>query len=175
MNGWLYDPAIWSVENGEIVGRAPNGIEHNTWAVGPLRFTDFRMTVEVKLVNDLGNSGIQVRSSRALDGEVSGLQADIGAGWWGKLYEEHGRGLLEAAGAAAHVKRGDWNTYEVVITGDRIQTALNGHKIVDRSDAEIAQQGIVALQLHSGGPTEVRFRNFSFELSPSPQLTTTNK
>ncbi len=175
LNGWLYDPAIWSVENGEIIGRAPNGIDHNTWAVGPLRFTDFRMTVEVKLVNDIGNSGIQVRSSRALDGEVSGLQADIGAGWWGKLYEEHGRGLLEDAGGAEHVKRGDWNTYEILITGDRIQTALNGHQVVDRTDAEIAQQGIVALQLHSGGPTEVRFRNFSFELSPSPQLTTTNK
>jgi putative heme-binding domain-containing protein len=175
LNGWLYDPAIWSVENGEIIGRAPNGIDHNTWAVGPLRFTDFRMTVEVKLVGDIGNSGIQVRSSRALDGEVSGLQADIGAGWWGKLYEEHGRGLLEDAGGAEHVKRGDWNTYEILLTGNRIQTALNGQQVVDRTDPEIAQQGIVALQLHSGGPTEVRFRNFSLELSPSPQLTTTNK
>ena len=96
LDGWLYDPDYWRVENGEIIASAPDGIPHNTWATGPLHFKDFRMIVEVKLVDDAGNSGIQFRSSRALDGEVSGLQADIGPGWWGKLYEEHGRGLLEA-------------------------------------------------------------------------------
>ena len=175
LDGWLYDPEYWRVENGEIIASAPDGIGHNTWAAGPLHFTDFRMIVEVKLVGDVGNSGIQFRSSRALDGEVSGLQADIGPGWWGKLYEEHGRGLLENQGAAEHIRRGEWNTYEIVAVGDRVLTAINGHPAVDRTDAEFAKSGIIALQLHSGGPMEVRFRNFRFELSPSPQLSTTKQ
>lgn len=175
LDGWLYDPQYWRVENGEIIASAPDGIAHNTWAAGPLHFRDFRMIVEVKLVDDAGNSGIQFRSSRALDGEVSGLQADIGPGWWGKLYEEHGRGLLDDTGAATHIKRGEWNTYEIVAVGDRVLTAINGHAVVDRSDAEFAKSGIVALQLHSGGPTEVRFRNFRFELSPQPVLRTVSR
>ena len=25
---------------------------------------------------------------------MKGYQADVGPGWWGKLYEENGRGLL---------------------------------------------------------------------------------
>ena len=175
LDGWLYDPEYWRVEDGEIIASAPNGIDHNTWAAGPLHFTDFRMIVEVKLVGDVGNSGIQFRSSRALDGEVSGLQADIGPGWWGKLYEEHGRGLLVDDGAAEHIQRGEWNTYEIVAVGDRVLTAINGHPAVDRTDAEFAKSGIIALQLHSGGPMEVRFRNFRFELSPSPQLSTTKQ
>jgi len=175
LDGWHYDPDVWSVENGEIVGRAPNGIDHNTWATGPLQFTDFRMTVEVKLVDDTGNSGIQFRSSRGPDGEVSGLQADIGQGWWGKLYEEHGRGLLDETGAAEHVRRGEWNSYEIVAVGNHVLIALNGHKIVDVVDDQFARRGIVALQLHSGGPTEIRFRSFDFELSPPAVLRTVNQ
>ena len=120
-------------------------------------------------------AGTQVALETWLDGEVSGLQADIGPGWWGKLYEEHGRGLLENQGAAEHIRRGEWNTYEIVAVGDRVLTAINGHPAVDRTDAEFAKSGIIALQLHSGGPMEVRFRNFRFELSPSPQLSTTKQ
>ena len=106
---------------------------------------------------------------------MAGPQADVGPGWWGKLYDEHGRGLLEDEGAAAHVKRGDWTLYEIVAVGNRVQTALNGHKIVDRTDDLIPRRGIVALQLHSGGPTEVRFRNFRVELSPPPVRATVSR
>ena len=58
------------------------------------RDIDFRLSVQVKLVKNEGNSGIQFRSIELADGEMKGDQADIGPGWWGKLYEENGRGLL---------------------------------------------------------------------------------
>ena len=35
---------------------------------------------------------------------MQGPQADIGAGWWGKLYEESGRGLLAKEGGEKFVK-----------------------------------------------------------------------
>jgi hypothetical protein len=97
-------------------------------------------------------------------GEVQGYQADIGAGWWGKLYEEHGRGLLFDGPGEDSVRRGQWNTYEIAAQGDTIRTWINGRPCVELTDPAGARRGVVALQLHSGGPTEVRFRKFRLEL-----------
>ena len=61
---------------------------------------------DVKLVENQGNSGIQFRSEALPDGEMRGYQADIGVGWWGKLYEENRRGLLsEEVGRKAREAR----------------------------------------------------------------------
>jgi hypothetical protein len=83
------------VENGEIVGKT-DGLAKNEFLISELSVGDFRLELDVKLVNNEGNSGIQIRSQPIAGGEMKGYQADIGAGWWGKLYEEHGRALLEA-------------------------------------------------------------------------------
>jgi putative membrane-bound dehydrogenase-like protein len=161
--GWSGAEELWVVENEEIVGRT-NGLKRNEWIVSDLVVQDFRFTVEVKLVDDAGNSGIQFRS-RSEDGEVSGYQADIGQGWWGKLYEEHGRGLLgELVTDGGAVLAGKWNQYEIVAQGDHIQTYINGKKCIDLHDPEGEKRGIIALQLHSGGPTEIRFRNLRLEV-----------
>ncbi|WP_419580925.1 PVC-type heme-binding CxxCH protein [Stieleria magnilauensis] len=159
---WRGDPALWSVENGELVGRT-DGLQRNEWIVSDLAASDFRLTVEVKLVDNAGNSGIQFRS-HAEDGEVSGYQADIGQGWWGKLYEEHGRKLLWDQSGEQHVRPGDWNKYEVLAQGHHIQTRINDQLCVDLHDPDGAESGIIAFQLHSGGKTEVRFRNMKLEI-----------
>ncbi len=67
---------------------------------------DFRLTLKVKLTPNKENSGIQFRSEALPDGEMKGPQADVGAGWWGKLYEENGRGLLWDKSGEKHVKAG---------------------------------------------------------------------
>jgi hypothetical protein len=61
---------------------------------------------------------------------------------------------------------GQWNKYEIRAKGSHIQTWINGNLCVDLEDPEGKQRGIFALQLHSGGPTEVRFRNFKLEILP---------
>ena len=161
---WDADPAIWSVEDGEIVGRSTTGLPRNDFARSHLLLGDFELSFEVKLVGDQGNSGVQFRSEVLADGDVKGPQADIGPGWWGKLYEEHGRGLLEAQGGENHVKKGDWNRYRIVAEGSRVRTWINDQLCLDRDDAALAKRGILALQLHSGGPTEVRFREFELQV-----------
>ncbi len=162
LTGWSGTEGLWSVENGEIVGRTDK-LKRNEWLVSDLAAEDFRLTVEVKLVDDLGNSGIQFRS-QAHDGEVSGYQADIGKGWWGKLYEEHGRGLLWKKLGSEHVKLGQWNQYQILAQGDHIQTFINGQLCVDLKDDAGERRGIFAFQLHSGGKTEVRYRNIKLEV-----------
>lgn len=167
LTGWSATEGIWTVENGELVGRT-DGLDQNEWIVSDLTVGDFKLTLEMKLVDNAGNSGIQFRS-QAHDGEVSGYQADAGAGWWGKLYEEHGRALLWDKSGEAHVKPGDWNRYQIIAKGHHIRTYINGQQCVDLEDPEGATRGIIALQLHSGGKTEVRFRNFKLEVLEGSQ------
>lgn len=167
--GWTGNTELWSVENGELVGRTP-GLQRNEFLINELLLEDFKLEVEVKLVDNEGNSGIQFRSQSLPEGEVKGYQADIGVGWWGKLYEEHGRALLWDKSGEAHVKKGEWNRYEISAVGSRIRTWINGQPCVELEDPPGARSGVVALQLHSGGKTEVRYRNF--KLTP---LTATPK
>jgi putative heme-binding domain-containing protein len=170
LTGWEGDASAWSVEDGAIVGRGPQ--KKNQFLYYAKEVGDFRLTLEVRLVPDRENSGIQFRSERLPDGHARGYQADIGKGWWGKLYDEHGRGLLVKVDGDAFVKPEEWNTYEIVAVGNRIRTALNGKVCVDFTDPKPVLRGRIALQIHSGGPLEVRFRNIRLEANPAFELKT---
>ena len=166
LTGWQGDPSLWSVENGEIVGKT-KGLAKNEFLRSDLAAGDFHLSVQIKLVKNEGNSGIQFRSVTLPDGEMKGDQADVGADWWGKLYEENGRGLLWKESGEAHVKLGEWNNYEVTANGSKIVTKINGKTCVDLDDPAGAKRGIFAFQLHSGGPTEVRFKDIKLEVGPT--------
>ena len=172
LTGWDGDPAHWSVENGEIVGKSP-GLKRNEFLRSQMSFGDFRLTVKVKLTPNKGNSGIQFRSEALPDGEVRGYQADIGVGWWGKIYEERGRGLIWKESGESAVKVDDWNTYEIVAHGSHVRTSINGKPCADVEDTAAAQRGIIAFQLHAGGPFEVRYKDLKVELNPKPDLVST--
>jgi putative heme-binding domain-containing protein len=165
LQGWQGSARLWSVENGEIVGKT-QGLSRNEFLRSEMMAGDFRLTLKVKLVANQGNSGVQFRSEAQPDGEVFGYQADIGPGWWGKLYEEGRRGLLWSASGESHLLAGEWNQYEIVASRDRLRTFLNGHPCVHLDDPGGTRRGIFAFQLHSGGPTEVRFKDIRLELDP---------
>jgi putative membrane-bound dehydrogenase-like protein len=168
LTGWDGDAKLWKVEIGEIVGTSP-GIKKNEFLRSHLAATDFRLTLKVKLTPDRENSGVQFRSDVLPDGEVKGPQADVGAGWWGKLYEENGRGLIWDKSGEKHVKPNDWNEYVVEAVGSHVRTWINGQACVDLDDAMIARRGVFAFQIHSGGAMEVRFKDIKLELlAPKP-------
>lgn len=161
---WRFAGDVWSVENGEIVGRG--ALSRNSFLASELELRNFRLKFEVKLEGDVGNSGVQFRSSAHDDGEVSGYQADIGPGWWGKLYEEHGRGLMWDRPGEQHVHKGEWNTYQIEAIGSKIVTRINDQVCVELDDPAGARAGVIALQLHSGPQTEIRFRKFQLTVLP---------
>ncbi len=167
LTGWQTtrqeDQALWSVENGEIVGRSA-GLKHNAFLVSEMLMGNFEFHCEVKLQDNVGNSGIQFRSQPLPGGEMKGYQADIGAGWWGKLYEESARGLLVKDDNLKLVNQGDWNAYTIRVVGHRVQMFLNGTQVVDIVDPQGTTSGQLAVQLHSGGPMLVRFRNLELKL-----------
>jgi putative membrane-bound dehydrogenase-like protein len=170
LTGWDGDAKLWSVQDGEIVGKSP-GIKKNTFLTSQMIAEDFKLTIKVKLVPNKENSGVQFRSELLPDGEMKGPQADVGVGWWGKLYEESGRGVLSDTKAGEKVvKTDDWNEYVIVAEGSRVKTYLNGELCVDVDDAKLSRRGIFGLQIHSGGPMEVRFKDLKLEvLTPSKQ------
>jgi putative heme-binding domain-containing protein len=163
LTGWDGNPKLWRVEKGEIIGSSP-GIKHNEFLRSQMIATDFRLTVKVKLVPNKENSGIQFRSEPLPGGEVRGPQADVGAGWWGKLYEENGRGVLANGAGEKQIKVDDWNEYVVEAIGSRVRTWINGKACVDIDDAKISRRGMFALQIHAGGAMEVRFKEFKLEV-----------
>jgi putative heme-binding domain-containing protein len=172
LSAWDGDLALWKVENGEIVGSTKTGLKHNEFLKSRMLLDDFRLVLKIKLVPNSANSGIQFHSEREGDYEMKGPQADVGAGWWGKLYEENGRAIISDKSGEPFVNKDEWNTYEVLAVGGKVQTAINGHLCVDLDDPKISQHGIIGLQMHSGGPMEVRFKDLQLELNPKFEMTT---
>ena len=166
LSGWVTpdDKSLFSVENGEIVGRTKGDLKKNEFLVTDKPYGDFVLKAKVKIRN--GNSGIQIRSVRKPDGVVSGPQADVADGYWGLLYEERGRGILERFDekkAEALVKKNDWNDFVIAVKGDHLTIDLNGTRVIDRTDPEFAKSGIIALQVHVGPPMEVRYKDLEIK------------
>jgi putative heme-binding domain-containing protein len=164
LNNWDGDKKLWTVENGEIVGKTATGLKRNNFLVSQSAVQDFKLSLKVKLTPNSENSGIQFRSEPLPDGEMRGPQADIGAGWWGKLYEESGRGLLAKEGGEKYVKPGEWNEYVIETVGPRVRIWINGNLCTDYTDEKLARRGQIGLQLHSGGPMEIRFKDIRLEV-----------
>lgn len=164
LSGWNGNFENWDVKDGMIVGKFTQ-IPQNQFIWHDRVVEDFRLTLQVRIVSEQGNSGVQFRSEALPGGHVRGPQADIGEGYWGKLYEEHGRAWLwDDDRCARHVNTNGWNEYEILAVGGQIQTALNGHLCVDLDDPYITRSGIIALQLHAGwAPSEIHFKDIVLE------------
>jgi putative membrane-bound dehydrogenase-like protein len=161
---WDGDKELWKVENGEIVGKTATGLKKNNFLVSQMAVQDFKLSLKVKLTPNKENSGIQFRSVPLEGGEMRGPQADIGAGWWGKIYEEEGRGLLAKEGGEKFVKADEWNDYIVEAKGPTVKIWINGNLATDYTDEKLSRRGVVGLQLHAGGPMEVRFKDVKLEV-----------
>jgi putative membrane-bound dehydrogenase-like protein len=165
LTGWDGDKDVWSVVNGEIVGKTEKGLKHNNFLKSNLAVENFKLSLKVKLTPNSANSGIQFRSVPIEGGEMRGPQADIGAGWWGKLYEENGRAILADKAGDEHVKKDDWNDYVIEAHEGDVRIAINGKIVTDYfRDDKLARRGVIGFQVHSGGPTDVRFKDIKLEV-----------
>jgi hypothetical protein len=157
------------------------------WQGGELG--DFELKLSYRLRGgEKANSGIQIRSQLAEDGHVVGYQADItnpGGRYLGCLYDERGRKMLaergqrtvvgadgeldvktvmtpEAVVRKAAVAEDGWNHYEIRAKGDTIRLFINGiltAEVQDLQEAERELAGVLALQLHSGPPMKIQFKD----------------
>lgn len=143
----------------------------NTFFVSKKTYGDFELTFQVRLKDGKGNSGVQIRS-KLLDGEkekgkfiVAGPQADVGAGYWGSLYGERFGGMMKQSPADAvkkAVKDKEFNDYSITAVGKKVTIKVNGEVMVDQEFEKLPAAGVIAFQLHAGGPMTVEFKDIKF-------------
>ena len=173
--GWEGNLKIFRIEQGAIVGGTlKEKITRNEFLCTKKTYKNFILTLEVKLLGGpKANAGIQIRTKRIPNHhEVIGYQADMGKGWWGSLYDESRRRKVLSAADPAVIKKilkpNDWNSYEIHCEGKRIRLFINGTQTIDYTEADpkIPLEGVIALQIHGGPPSEAWYRNI--RLTPLP-------
>lgn len=174
--GWSGNTDVFRVEDGAIVGgslKQPLG--KNQFLTSEKRYGNFELHLKFRVQGDLSkaNAGVQIRSERIPNHhEMVGYQADIGAGFWGSLYDESRRNKvlagLEMPKVLPALKLDGWNDYRIRCEGKRIQLWINGLQTVDytESDDSIPQEGLIGLQVHAGPPMEIRYKDIEIAELP---------
>ena len=143
------------------------------------------------------NNGFQFRSKLLKNRwDIAGYQVDnnlnVGGGspWLVRLYDEHGRDTLalrgerttfdengkatrepikEAAGEP-WFKLEEWHEYHLICIGHRLTLKVDDRlaaEVIDNDPKQFDAQGILGLQLHSGPPTEVQFKDIRVKIIKS--------
>ncbi len=173
--GWQGPLESFRIKDGALVGgNLKNRIPQNQFLSTVKSYSDFELSLKFKLVGENVNAGVQIRSERIPDHhEMIGYQADLGQRYWGSLYDESRRRKVLAQAdlkeLAEVLKPDDWNDYRIRCRGKRIQLWINGLRTVDytEQDDSIPQTGRIAIQIHSGPPSEAWYKDiFLEELEP---------
>lgn len=199
MTGWeTPDPTYWTVEEAAITGRItkehPCAVnQYLVWQGGEL--ADFELKLSSRLNGEGGiNNGFQFRSRLLPDHDICGYQVDnnLLTPWLVRLYDEYGRHTLamrgertrfdaagqrtttriEAAGGAAWFRLEDWHEYHLTCLGPRITLRVDGRLAAEVEDLDGRRQelqGVLALQLHSGPPTGVQFKDIRLKILRSAE------
>jgi len=182
LDGWDFDPAVWRVEDGMITGGSTTEkCKENVFICTKKNYQNFDLKLKIKCSGDpktgLINSGVQIRSLRVPGtAHMCGYQVDCGAGWFGKIYDEFRRNKVVWAPTteqqAALDKAIDvfgWNEYHIRAEGPHIQTWINGVLCIDytETDPNIALDGLIGPQVHSGGVTLVQMKDVMIEELPA--------
>lgn len=179
LEGWEGHENLWSVKDGVIVAKNTEPIKVSTYLLTKKKYTDFRLTASVKLVESEMHSGI------SLWGKVFPEKGDkftykghlvMFPSNWG-FHDLYGRNNLgvDPAPAKKVGKQHDWNDMEILAQGNRIRVAVNGSLIADWRDPEPKSilEGPIGLQLHSNTvPQEVHFKSLKIETFPKDELLT---
>ncbi|WP_236975537.1 3-keto-disaccharide hydrolase [Membranihabitans maritimus] len=176
LKGWNFlnskHAEFWGVKDGVIYcGNGEDKIPVNLFLYTDKKYKNFEFRCLFRLTGNpqtgMINSGIQYRSIVEGD-KMIGYQADIGDGYWGDLYDEHRRG--ELADAEVDVlnrilNKNGWNSYVIRCKGDLHELYINGVKTCEyvEKDKSIPDEGVIALQLHSGGKAVIEYRDIVIE------------
>jgi len=152
LQDWNVDPQYWKLQDGVLQGDYNGGKLHN-YAWTKKTYKNFELHAMVKLDGQDANSGICIRIHPTDADNAPGYQVDMGEGYWGSLWEERRKGMVQAYPknvAAKLVKNKDWNHYYVIAKDHHIEAWLNGVKTIDIVHNEGFEDGAIGLQLCHG-------------------------
>ncbi len=169
LGGWRpYGAEKWVVEDGAILGESTTG--KYGYLTTEKTFHDFVLRLRFKCETE-GNSGVFFHSRITGDSpktgpDIQGMQVEVDPRrHTGGLYESGGRGwvALPTPEGERAIKPTDWNDLVIQVEGPHIVTRLNGVQIVDYTDLSPKfTDGVIALQLHTGGGVKIRFEDIYF-------------
>jgi hypothetical protein len=164
LSGWVkIGNEKWQVEDGTIHGLAI------TKDYGYLRteknYKDFHLSLKFKCEAD-GNSGVffhaefKPGTADVIQGPQFEIDCTIGRHTAG-IYDVGRQWLIwPAPENETVVRQNEWNEYLLKVEGNRYIARLNGVQMVDYTDPKpFGSDGGIALQLHSGGHGNMRFRD----------------
>jgi hypothetical protein len=170
-DGWEGNLKHFRIEQGAIVaGSLEAPIPRNEFLCTTQDYGDFELRLKFKVLGKGANAGGQFRSRRIPNHhEVRGYQADLGAGWWGCLYDESRRNRVLARppkeALTDVLKLDDWNDYRIRCQGAHIELWINGVQTVDytEKDERIEPRGLIGVQIHGGPPSEAWYKDITLE------------
>lgn len=164
LSGWTnIGKEKWEVEDGTLHGVAV------TREYGYLQtdksYKDFQLSLRFKCEGD-GNSGVffHVNFKPGTPNVTRGPQFEIDCTLGhhtGGVYEQTRKWIAwPSPENESVVRRGDWNDYLIKVEGNHYISRLNGVLMIDYTDPQPeSEDGPLALQLHSGGQGNMRFRD----------------
>lgn len=173
LQGWTAKGGDWSVEGGELIGRATG--ETGAALVTSSTYADLELEVEFKTTAPAAGSvlvrGHELPKLPVPDGVdplkaermLYGYHVDIDTregSRTGGLRDSNGRGVIVSprADAAATVKADDWNRLTVSAIGRALMVSVNGVPAVTGDDTGYST-GFLALCVAPGEGSAIRFRN----------------
>ena len=163
LKGWVeVGKEKWSVEDGTIHGMGIS--KAYGYLMTEKSYKDFHMAIQFKCEGD-GNSGVFFHTAfKPGTPDVSqGMQFEIDCALGKHTGGMYGDGRQWIVWPSAEneivVRRGEWNEYLLKVEGNHYVARLNGVPMVDFTDPSPRSfDGGIALQLHSGGSGNMRFR-----------------
>ncbi len=199
LDGWkAADRSWWSVEDGAITATITEAkpCKENQYLfceVGQMK--DFELKLVHRIVSEYEvNSGFQYRSEHYQGDDCKGYQIDNNLPGRVQLYDEFGRHTLAARGERTIFDEtgkktvteipeakgelwfalSDWHEYHLICRGPKMTLYVNGRLVGEVTDNDPANQdlaGLLALQLHSGPPMKVQFKDLRWrKLGPKDEV-----
>jgi hypothetical protein len=159
----------WVVEDGAIYGEGVT--EEYGYLASEKTYQDFHLSLRFKCEAS-GNSGVYIHTSfepgtaRVTAGRQIEIDRAIGNHTGGIYGDARGWIVWPAPELETVIRPDDWNDMLIKVEGRRYVTYLNGVQMIDftypterRRDNSVATNGVIALQLHSGGEGRMRFKD----------------
>jgi hypothetical protein len=156
LEGWNFDPAVWSVRDGVIYGRQLNG-GNLFWRGAEVE--DFELRFRFRLMR--GNSGIHYRARELKNRDVGGYEFEIYSTRTGELADRGTDRAKRELFRSESVEKIDseWHEGVIIASGARLIHQLDGKVVCDVEDTDPAAPCKGVISLGAGGGTIVEFKD----------------
>lgn len=170
LSGWMeIGEEKWSVDEGNILGES--GAGGDGFLATEREFGNFELHVRFK-VEGPGNSGVFYHTSFEEGKFANGIQIEVDGRLnrhTGGIHEPYGRGWVAwpTPRNESVIRPDEWNDLLIRVEANHVITRLNGVEMVNFTDPRPKNRyGKVALQVHPGGGSRIRFKDIWVRVLP---------